>query len=539
LGLLWDVCAEADRFLFLGILHQDNKISRNRRVMRIEKGEAKKEAGFLEISARVDGFRLWYRVPNNYPVSRAGDPFLAAALLPAMLKNEKLEINPSMPVSPKLLKNLQMLQEIHHCWNPTFKIIPIIATTSPSGPLNAGTMSFFSGGVDSTYTFLKHLTELTHVVFIQGFDFYANSAQADAFSVGDLCDLSQLAYKLLLPWDAVAAFLREKFSKSTLLALKEYVRSGSVPPNLEARLAEEINKIIAGPIIWERKRFAGINLRLQTKDLLAKAPQGEDLNNLNRLLLEDVYPLEISKKHSPIYEIAKERNSRFVKGFGKTLIPIETNHFPFGYRYNLSRNLTQGSALASIALLLGFSRVYLPGSYSYSQLIPLGSHPLTDPLWSNEGAEIIHDGAEARRVDKVMKIAKNELGLANLRVCLDDMNVNCGKCAKCIRTMVPLKLLGASAAPFPPLPPLKTIRKMRIGDEIEMIFLRENFNLALQAGNKKLKNSLSAIMNSYERKRILKEVDTVILGRTFGRLRQRIKKRLSGFRRIDTAAHET
>ncbi|MCK7480610.1 MAG: hypothetical protein M0C28_27800 [Candidatus Moduliflexus flocculans] len=153
-----------------------------------------------------------------------------------------------------------------------------------------------------------------------------------------------------------------------------------------------------------------------------------------------------------IYEAAIDRNTRFVESFGKTLVPVSTNYFSFGYRYNLSRNLTQGSALAGVAHLLGFSRVYVPAAYSYSQLVPLGSHPLTDPLWSSEDIRFVHDGAEARRVDKVMKIVENGAALANLRVCFSDMNTNCGRCSKCLRTMIPLTLLDAPAPPFPLAP---------------------------------------------------------------------------------------
>ena len=56
-------------------------------------------------------------------------------------------------------------------------------------------MSFFSGGVDSTYTFLKHQDEISHVVYIHGFDFYFNDSSGGAvqFSVTDLKDLGQFA----------------------------------------------------------------------------------------------------------------------------------------------------------------------------------------------------------------------------------------------------------------------------------------------------------------------------------------------------------
>ena len=356
-----------------------------------------------EASADVDGFRLWYRVPKTYPVSRAGDPFLAAALLPAMLKGEELEVDPSLSVSPKLLRNISLLQEIHHSWNPVLKIIPVKARTSPAEQLNKGAFSFFSGGVDSMYTFLKHQREISHVVFIHGFDFYLDNGA---------------------------------------------------------------------------------------------------------------------------YRTAVTRNSSFVDGFGKTLIPVETNYYVFGHHYNLSRVLTQGSTLASVALLLGFPRVYVPASRHYTYLAPLGSHPLTDPLYSNECVEIIHDGAETRRVDKVIKVAECEPTLANLTVCWDDMNTNCGKCIKCLRTLIPLKLLGATAAPFPPFSPLKAIRRISWKDEPN--YLKENINLALQTGNTELHDALLACVRRYERIQLIKEIDRVLLGGVIKRAYRRIMKHPPG-----------
>lgn len=377
--------------------------------MHIENFEIKEQADIVEVSAEVDGFRLWFRTPKSYAVSRTGDPFLAAALLPAMLRGEKLEIDPGIPISPKLLENIVLLQEIHNCWNPILKKIPIYATPSPAEPLNVGTMSFFSGGVDSMYTFLKHTKEISHVVFMHGLDFYLD---------------------------------------------------------------------------------------------------GET------------------------YQAAVERNTAFVKHFYKTLIPVETNHYPFGYRYNLSRNLTVGSALASIALLLGFPRVFIPSSHRYDELMPMGSHPLTDPLYSNECVRIIHDGAEARRVEKTRKIVECALALANLRVCFDNINTNCGKCPKCLRTMIALKLLRASATAFPPLPPYQVIRKMRVKSDFGPIFFKEIFDLAMQEGGKDMRDALYTCMKRHELRQLFVEFDRVILGRTIKRVYRKIFDRTHVVQRI-------
>lgn len=487
-----------------------------------------------EVSADIDGFRLWHRAPRSYPLSRAADPFVTAALLPAMREGRGLEVGPGLALSPKLAGNLGLLQEIHHRWNPVFKIVPVRAATSPAAALSEGALTFFSGGVDSTYTFLKRQPELTHLVFVQGFDFFVNAGGSGAFSTGDLADLSQLAFKLTRPRDGVSAFLRASLSQDTVRALADYQTSSLADGGLESRLTGDLERLLAGPPVWETRRFSGVRLRPETKDLLKDGPAGQDLYRLNRLLLEDAYPQEIARRDDTIYRTAIERNARFARAFGKTLIAVSTNHYAFGYRYNLSRNLTQGSALAGIALLLGFPRAYLPAAYSYSQLIPLGSHPLTDPLWSNESVEIVHDGAEARRVDKVMAIAGNAPALANLRVCFDDMNDNCGKCAKCLRTMVPLELLGAPAAPFPPLPPLRDIRKMRIANDIEMIFFRESFDPALGTANRTLLRALKACLRRYERQQLLKALDTAVLRGSVKKAYRRRAAAAAGILRVDT-----
>jgi len=377
--------------------------------MRIQHWEITDRQDVREVSADIDDFRLWYRLPRSFAVSGSADPFLAAALLPAMAKGERLEVDPSLSVSPRLLKNLALFQDIHHSWNPELKIVPIDAVTEPARALREGAMSFFSGGVDSMFTFLKRREELTHVVYIQGFDFRVDDAS---------------------------------------------------------------------------------------------------------------------------FRTALDRNTSFVRNFGKTVIPVGTNANAFGYHHNLSILLTQGSALASIALLIGLPRAYVSSAYSYSQLVPLGSHPLTDPLWSTEGVEIIHEGAEVRRVDKVVQIARTPSALANLLVCAHEVVHNCGRCEKCLRTMVPLRLIGVSTPAFPPLPPLREIKKIRIANEIEMIFFQENYDLALRTGDPALRDALGSCLRRHERTRFFKDVDRILLGGLIKKTYRRFAKDSPAGRRI-------
>lgn len=478
-----------------------------------------------EISAVVDGFRLWYRIPGELPFVKSGDTFAAAALLPAMARGEDLEIAADLPVSPKLLEGMSRLQDIHHSWNPALKVVRVHTKTVPASSLHAGAMSFFSGGVDSTYTFLERMDEISHLVFIQGFDFYVHVGDPAAFSVADISNLAQLSRLLVEPRGAVAEALRSGLSDRTMQALSSYVATGLGPDTLEEALAGDLERIINRTSLYDKIGSSGIKLRPEIREQIAKRAAGDSPAQLNRLLLEDAFPLEIARQDSSSYLTAVARNAEFARALGKTLIPVVTNHYPFGYRYNLSRNLTQGSALASIALLLGFGRAFIPAAYSYSQLMPLGSHPLTDPLWSTEGVEIVHEGAEARRVDKVVLIAGDGPALRNLRVCFEDMNANCGHCAKCLRTLVPLRLLGTPAVPFPPGPTASVVRKMRIPTEIEKVFFQENIELADRIDRAGLRDALRASLRRYERRKLIGDLDRFLFG---GLLKRGYRKRAGG-----------
>ena len=103
-----------------------------------------------------------------------------------------------------------------------------------------------------------------------------------------------------------------------------------------------------------------------------------------------------------------------------------------------------GAALASVALALQglLGRCLIAASDQYRHLPPLGSHPVLDHLWSTERLEIVHDGAEATRTDKVVRqIARSRLALETLNVCWrSEPAHNCGMCEKCLRTMAALEM---------------------------------------------------------------------------------------------------
>jgi len=97
-----------------------------------------------------------------------------------------------------------------------------------------------------------------------------------------------------------------------------------------------------------------------------------------------------------------------------------------------------GAVLAGAAHLLSgvASRWLVSASYHVSNLMPWGSHPDLDPLWSGAGIGIRHYGAEVWRAEKLAAMAGVPYVHRHLRVCYDAPRAegNCGRCEKCVRT---------------------------------------------------------------------------------------------------------
>jgi len=140
---------------------------------RLENLRQGQSEGKPEIAAtiEIEGERheVWFRASQG-PLASGPEPFLAATLVPAMRAGGPLEIPTA--VSPKLLDSTDKIQEIFHCWYPDYKKIPIDAPGKPGGapPDGRGVGCFFSGGVDSYYSVLRHQEEITTLILVHGFD---------------------------------------------------------------------------------------------------------------------------------------------------------------------------------------------------------------------------------------------------------------------------------------------------------------------------------------------------------------------------------
>ena len=122
------------------------------------------------------------------------------------------------------------------------------------------------------------------------------------FSVGDFVQWAALSNKLAADTNAVSRYLWDQLSAATRQALTNQADAGADPWPIQAALATDLNRVIGGPLLHEAERFREVTLRPETKLQLDQQPQGGALVRLNRLLLEDAYPLEISRNRGPLLD---------------------------------------------------------------------------------------------------------------------------------------------------------------------------------------------------------------------------------------------
>jgi hypothetical protein len=111
-----------------------------------------------------------------------------------------------------------------------------------------------------------------------------------SFSNGDITNLAALAQKLKEKSDPVSAFFAQRLTPGEREALADYRGPGPTAYSLRTNLVGALNRIVAGPGIFDAALFRGVTLRDDTKNSLDEKPEGSDLARLNRALLEDAYP---------------------------------------------------------------------------------------------------------------------------------------------------------------------------------------------------------------------------------------------------------
>ena len=205
-----------------------------------------------------------------------------------------------------------------------------------------------------------------------------------------------------------------------------------------------------------------------------------------------------------------DRLGRAGDELGLPVIRASTNLRRLSDRFASWGRLQHGAALAGVAHCLSglLKTVLVPATHTYQHVFPWGTHPLLDPLWSDDCITFVTDGCEATRAAKIAnRIASSDAALRHLRVCHDnrDMAYNCGRCEKCVRTKVVLQLAGAldRCATFEGGLDLKQVRAIRIKLRITESFAKETLaELRQRDTDHDLQKALQTVLSRWNPARI-------------------------------------
>jgi hypothetical protein len=313
-------------------------------------------------SACIDGCRIWYRAPEHLFAALSATPFVMAALPLAMKAGRRLVVESDLPVCDWFAGAVPELEAVYMGWfSAEMQQVACDFNTGPDVNRLLGTASFFSGGVDGTYTALSRRGGIDALLFV-----------------------------------------------------------------------------------------AGIDIQLDNQPLLDQAVSA------NRRYAESI--------DTQLHVIASNV---------RDLVRIHRMSWP--YRYGIA-------GLASIAALLGFSRVLVAADHTYAVLDPAGIHPLLNPMYSTRNLRLLNDGG-VPRLDKLRAIARDPDALDLLRVCWHDSGYNCGTCEKCLRTRTGLTLLGVRSPTLAPIDDWTVLRSVRLWRDQTVEFWQELGQLAREQRN--------------------------------------------------------
>ena len=116
------------------------------------------------------------------------------------------------------------------------------------------------------------------------------------FSADDITDLPSFATELYSPSLELSLYLWNQLPTETTDLFFDY--EWGEDPVLRQALVDGLNAVIQNGPLYDPQLFAGVTLSPATQNLVWQYLQGSALVRLNRMLLEDAYPLELARKQA-------------------------------------------------------------------------------------------------------------------------------------------------------------------------------------------------------------------------------------------------
>lgn len=187
-----------------------------------------------------------------------------------------------------------------------------------------------------------------------------------AFTERRVADFPSLVTRLRDHTNPLSVYLDTQFDDSFKKALAEPKPKEGDRKKLREELVQNLNKIAADENIYNKERFAGVTLRPQTKELIGQPVRGQELARLNRLLIEDAFPTELTPKREA-----------YIGEFLVALLPFVVLSLAFAVLYQLIPNTRVQPVAALVGGIVGgslwqlnnkLSFLYVSKALSYSQV---------------------------------------------------------------------------------------------------------------------------------------------------------------------------
>jgi hypothetical protein len=121
----------------------------------------------VEFKIRRESYRIYFHTHDEAVITGNTEAFVACALLPCM-RSGGGNLVAEGEISAKYMSALPVIQDIFCKWDTSLQRVRVknAVPVARAGSTERRVGAFFSGGVDSFYTLLKHQEEITDLIFI-------------------------------------------------------------------------------------------------------------------------------------------------------------------------------------------------------------------------------------------------------------------------------------------------------------------------------------------------------------------------------------
>ena len=235
---------------------------------------------------------------------RAGEPF-SYEIFAANERDEKIDAG--IPVEITTEASGRRLQKVYRACAPEYRgawAVPVNIGSGSfvlrvreliSGKFAEATISVAEGrlpaGVLDTRT-----VRMSDAEKIREFLADDCAAAAPLFTANDILDPVRLAMRVRDDKGALSQYLKSCFAPATLKLIQDLKGQDTPPKELAGALAAELNKILTGEALYADERFPPGSLTAESRRLGQTATPRHKLADLNRLLLEEYYSAEITRR---------------------------------------------------------------------------------------------------------------------------------------------------------------------------------------------------------------------------------------------------